>query len=166
MYGIHFGPGSAKTYQVSRLAKLVNSEKLVLIYTTSSKLLVEQARSHVENALRGTETPVYVHSGIDDHWSGEIINKDALPFIEETRSLKRPDKVSWDRIVAIYAKTSTRSAAAQPPSFEGFLDAAEGAAFRLQKMTGMYEQFDVFDTKIEESLRRARRALAAPLTKL
>ncbi|NHZ44955.1 hypothetical protein [Massilia aquatica] len=166
MYGIHFGTGSGKTYQVSRLAKLVDSERMLLIYTTSNKLLVEQARSQFENALRGTETPVYVHLGIDDHWSSEIINKDALPFIEEIRSLRRVDTVSWERIVAIYAKNSTRSARAQLPMFDDFLDAAHGAAVRLQKMTGVYEQFGVLDTETEEPLRKARRALAATLTKL
>lgn len=166
MYGMHFGTGSGKTYQASHLAKLVDPKKLLLIYTTSNKSLVEQARSHFENALRGTGTPVYVHLGTDDHWSGEVIGKDALPFIEEIRSLKRLDQASWRRIVAAYAESTTRSAAAQPPDFDGFLDAAHGAAVKLQNMTSMYEQFGVIDAEMEEPLRKARLALASTLTKL
>jgi len=166
MYGMHFGTGSGKTYQVSRLAKLLDPEKLLLIYTTSNKLLVEQARSHFENALKGTGTPVYVHLGTDDHWPGEVIGKDALPFIEEIRSLKRLDQTSWHRIVTAYVERATRSAAAQQPDFDGFLDAAHGAAVRLQNMTRMYEQFGVLGGEMEESLRRARLVIASTLTKL
>lgn len=167
MYGMHFGTGSGKTYQASRLAELVDPKKLLLIYTTSNKMLVEQARSHFENALRETGAPVYVHLGTDDHWSSEVIAKDALPFIQEIRSLKRLDRTSWHRIVATYTESTTRSAAAQPPDFDSFLDVAHGAAIKLQNMTNMYEQFGVLGAaEMEEPLHKARLALASTLTKL
>lgn len=166
MYGMHFGTGSGKTYQASQLAKLVDPEKLLLIYTTSNKSLVEQARSHFENALRGTETPVYVHLGTDDHWSEEIIRKDALPVIEEIRSLKRRDKDDWHRIMAVYAESTKRAASSQVPDFDAFLDAAQSAAVRLQSMTSMYEQLGELGAEMEDSIRKARLALSSTLTKL
>ena len=177
---IHLGTGTGKTYQASRLARYAVEHNMQLIFTTTTRTLVEQAKTAFEKALAGTNIPVYVCYGIEDYWTDDIIQNIAGKAVAEVFALQKSgDKRCrnlWQDLIRKY-NDMTQQKSPTPVSFEDFMADVRNTVSKLkallkQMATGdlnvfnSLEEFEIYYRKRENILATSLNKLCCLVTRL
>lgn len=147
--GNHFGTGSGKTYFAALMSDPAFKNNMQLIFVTSNKTLVEQARALFH---KHTKMPVYVSYGREDQWSDDIIKNDLGKVLNEVSALKKVVPEVWDALIQQF-KNSRRSLV---NDFEVYFAQCRLAYERLKTIVHDQQSIQTSNPEHEQYLKRQR----------